>query len=238
MSDESLYLAVSSWSPDAFVVVGWYHKVPKRWRLLAHAYGLHASLLPAYSGGAPLVWAMINGENTTGITLFQLDDGVDTGPILGQATTQISAVDTIATLYARIEELGVALLLEHLPKLATGQATLRPQPATGRRVCPQRGPEDGEIDWSKPAVQIDRFVRAQTKPYPGAFFVDGTERIIVWSVQLTDVDLGDCRPGEVVAIEHGIFAAAGDGESIRFTLVNFQGTDVPPFEWWLRRTAN
>ena len=90
MSDERLYLAVSSWKPNAFIVAGWYHKVPKRWRMLAPAYGLHASLLPAYSGGAPLVWAMINGESTTGITLFLLDDGVDTGPILDQATTQIT----------------------------------------------------------------------------------------------------------------------------------------------------
>jgi methionyl-tRNA formyltransferase len=82
MNEPGLFQTVTSWNPDAFLVAGWYHMIPKIWRNLAPAYGLHASLLPDYSGGAPLVWAMINGETKTGVTLFQMDDGVDSGPIV------------------------------------------------------------------------------------------------------------------------------------------------------------
>ena len=77
MADPLLLENVTAWKPDAFLVAGWYHMIPKSWRKIAPAYGLHASLLPDYSGGAPLVWAMINGETKTGITCFQMNDGVD-----------------------------------------------------------------------------------------------------------------------------------------------------------------
>jgi len=103
MNESGLLESVQTWQPDAFLVVGWYHMIPKAWRALAPAYGLHASLLPDYSGGAPLVWAMINGETKTGITLFQMDDGVDSGPIADQSKEPIHPTDTIATLYPRIE---------------------------------------------------------------------------------------------------------------------------------------
>jgi len=74
---------ISAWNPDIIVVVGWYHMIPAAIRTMAPVLGLHASLLPRYRGGAPLVWAIINGETQTGITLFRLSDGVDDGDILG-----------------------------------------------------------------------------------------------------------------------------------------------------------
>ena len=84
MNEPGLLEKIIEWKPNAFLIAGWYHMIPKRWREVAPAYGLHASLLPDYSGGAPLVWAMINGEKKTCITLFQMDDGVDSGPIAGK----------------------------------------------------------------------------------------------------------------------------------------------------------
>jgi methionyl-tRNA formyltransferase len=169
MNDPELFRVVCNWQPDCFVVVGWYHMVPASWRKLAPAYGLHASLLPNYSGGAPLVWAMINGEARTGITLFQFDDGVDSGPILGSLATNITHDDTIATLYSRIEDLGLKLLKKNLPLLARGAGKFIVQDESQRRVFPQRGPEDGKIDWTQHANRIHDFIRAQTRPYPGAF---------------------------------------------------------------------
>ncbi len=180
MAEPGLLDVVAEWKPDAFIVAGWYHMVPKAWRSLAPAYGLHASLLPDYSGGAPLVWAIINGETKTGITLFQMDDGVDSGPIVAQVEEPIRKDDTIATLYARIEERGLELLAGSLPALADGSAELRVQPAAGRRVMPQRSPEDGRLDWSAEAAYLERFVRAQTRPYPGAFSMLGEVRVTVW----------------------------------------------------------
>lgn len=185
MNEPGLSAAVAEWKPDIFLVVGWYHMIPRRWRELAPAYGLHASLLPDYSGGAPLVWAMINGESKTGITLFQMDDGVDSGPIAGQKEEPILSDDTIATLYARIEERGLELLREALPLLSRGALILRPQDESKRRIVPQRSPEDGLIDWSKDAASLDRFIRAQARPYPGAFTTLQGKPLHIWQAQVT-----------------------------------------------------
>lgn len=169
MADPLMLETVTTWKPDAFLVAGWYHMIPKTWRKLAPAYRLHASLLPDYSGGAPLVWAMINGETKTGITCFQMDDGVDSGPIAGQREVSIYPDDTIATLYARIEQQGLQLLYKVLPAMAAGTLNLCAQGESKRRVMPQRSLEDRCIDWNQDAEAIIRFNRAQTKPYPGAF---------------------------------------------------------------------
>lgn len=183
MTEPGLFEAVAQCKPDAFIVAGWYHMIPKRWRDLAPAYGLHASLLPDYSGGAPLVWAMINGETKTGITLFQMDGGVDSGPIVGQREEPILSTDTIATLYARIEKRGLELLKEALPQLASGTLALRHQDEKMRRIMPQRAPEDGLIDWTKDATTLDWFIRAQTRPYPGAFTTLKGKPLHIWQAQ-------------------------------------------------------
>jgi methionyl-tRNA formyltransferase len=177
MGNPVLLERVRSWQPALMVVVGWYHMIPRSMRTLAPAVGLHASLLPDYSGGAPLVWAIINGEKETGITLFQLDDGFDTGPIIGQRREPIFDNDTIATLYARIEERGLDLLRTHLPQIARGEAHYTPQDESRRRIFPQRSPEDGRIDWSWSARRVYNFVRAPTRPYPGAFTELAGERL-------------------------------------------------------------
>lgn len=211
MKDSALFEIVTSWKPDAFLVVGWYHMIPKVWRRLAPAYGLHASLLPDYSGGAPLVWAMINGESRTGITLFEMDDGVDTGPIVAQREVAIRERDTIATLYARVEEKGIELLRETLPKLARGLIVPQPQPKTGRRVMPQRSPEDGVIDWTKDSQFVDRFVRAQTRPYPGAYTVLAGARVTVWAARDVDEVFPSFPAGSILHRENACFVQCGKG---------------------------
>lgn len=203
MKDESLFRAVQGWKPDMFLVCGWYHMIPKAWRNFAPAYGLHASLLPDYCGGAPLVWAMINGEERTGITFFKFDDGVDSGPIVAQSETYIDEQDTIKTLYDRIENIGLDLIGTYLPRMASGDITLTDQDESHRRVFPQRKPSDGLIDWNRSAKDVYNFIRAQTKPYPGAFtFLDG-KKITIWSAELvektTSVSCGDIiRSGDCV----------------------------------------
>lgn len=197
MSDPGLLDVVTVWQFDAFIVAGWYHMIPKTWLALAPAYGLHASLLPDYRGGAPLVWAMINGETKTGISLFQMVDGVDSGPIAAQAEESIRNDDTIATLYARIEERGLVLLRDALPAMANGALTLRSQDESKRRTLPQRSAEDGRIDWNQDCVVIDRFIRAQTHPYPGAFSTLNGNPIIIWAArplpQFQDAETGHVK---------------------------------------------
>lgn len=186
MTDPQLIETIKEWAPDFILVVGWYHMIPKVIRNIAPVAGLHASLLPDYSGGAPLVWAIINGEKKAGITFFMFDNGIDSGDIIAQKTEQIYMNDTIATLYARIEEHGLSLLEEYLPKIAKKEVVLTPQDNTKRRIMPQRKPEDGEIDWSWSSLQIYNFIRAQTKPYPGAFTFFKDERLTIWESKFFD----------------------------------------------------
>lgn len=184
MTEPELIEQIKAWNPDLLLVVGWYHMVPRVLRDICPAFGMHASLLPDYSGGAPLVWSIINGEKETGITLFRMEDGVDNGPILGQARVEIGARDSIADVYARIEEAGLRLVDKHLPQLARNEARLILQDEGKRRVFPQRSPADGLIKWEeRDATEVFNFVRAQTRPYPGAFTLLNGEKLSIWWVK-------------------------------------------------------
>jgi len=211
MDDPALIQRVKSWNPDLFLVVGWYHMITHIWRDIAPAYGLHASLLPDYSGGAPLVWAIINGEKKTGITMFQMDDGVDSGAIAGQLEEEIREDDTIATLYSRIEERGLELIEEVIPQLVDGSLALIEQDEALRHVVPQRGPEDGLIAWEQSAISINRFVRAQTCPYPGAFSLLRGERLIIWSGERVELERVGGGIGVVHAVNGECVVACGVG---------------------------
>lgn len=237
MKDPVLFENMRSLQPDIFLVAGWYHMLPRTWREMAPAYGLHASLLPDYSGGAPLVWAIINGEKKTGITLFQFADGIDNGPVVGQSETPIFDDDTIAILYERIEHLGVQLITEHLPRLASGSAKLTLQDESKRRIFPQRSPEDGLIDWAKSSQEIYNFIRAQTKPYPGAFTFWKGEKLTIWESRIiNDHAENESAPGEVIADRNGLLVRTGTGAlevlSLRYKDDEAAGSDfrkmLPP----------
>lgn len=230
MNDPRLLDDISRLQPDAFLVAGWYHMLPRTWREMAPAYGLHASLLPDYSGGAPLVWAIINGEKKTGITFFKLADGVDNGPMVGQRETHIADDDTIATLYSRIERLGVMLITEHLPRLAVGSAELVVQDESKRRIFPQRSPEDGLIDWTQSSHEIYNFIRAQTQPYPGAFTFWKGEKLTIWESRISNDHTESASvPGEVVFDRNALLVRTGTGAleiiSLRYKNDEVSGSD-------------
>jgi methionyl-tRNA formyltransferase len=186
------------WQPSLFIVAGWYFFVPKVFRDMSPAYGLHASLLPKYSGGAPLVWAIINDESYTGITMFKMDEGTDTGLIAGQRRVLIEKNETISTLYEKIEKEAVLLLVQVLKSIKMGSLKLLEQDEKSRSKYPQRSPEDGEINWDTYANDIDRFVRAQTKPYPGAFSNLNGRKLQIWSCEVTDKVSVCISPGTVI----------------------------------------
>ena len=148
--------------------------------------GIHALLLPDYSGGAPLVWAIINGEKKTGVTFFYFDEGVDSGDIIAQEEIDIYENDTIKTLYEKAELTGKNILIKYLPLLAVNQAPRIKQDESKRRIFPQRKPSDGEIDWNWESKRIKNFIRAQTKPYPGAFTLINNKKIIIWDADIVD----------------------------------------------------
>lgn len=224
MKEEELIRFVEELKPDLFLVVGWYHLIPASIRAIAPAWGLHASLLPDYSGGAPLVWAIIKGEKKTGITLFEMDDGVDSGAIIGQAEELISYDDNIATLYHRIEEKGVLLLQKYIPLLAGNALTKYLQDESCRRVFPQRSPADGEVDWSENSYSVYNFIRAQTRPYPGAFTLYTDKKLIIWSAKEVFVDAhAGTRSGTIMQESEKLLVNCGDNGIIELLEIEYEG---------------
>jgi methionyl-tRNA formyltransferase len=164
---------------DLILVLGWYYMLPKSTRELSKlgAWGLHASLLPNYAGGAPLVWAMIKGEKKTGVTLLRLEDGIDDGDIISQKTFLIKESDTIKEVYEKATAASMKILLEALENIKNIKYT--PQDKKKIKIYPQRKPKDGEIDLTKSADEIYNFVRAQSSPYPGAFIRGGDGKKLI-----------------------------------------------------------
>ena len=132
------------------------------------ALNLHPSLLPAYRGRAPINWVLVRGEPRTGVTLHHMIGRADAGDVVGQRAIEIAPRETALTLYRKVEQEGVLLLAEMLPRVAAGTAPRLPQDESQASTFGRRRPEDGRIDWSWPAARIDRLVRAVAPPWPGA----------------------------------------------------------------------
>ncbi len=190
MGGADLTKALTAWKADLAIVVGWYYMIPRRLRDMfpLGVAGVHASMLPKYRGGAPLVWAIMNGETSTGVSLFYFEDGVDSGDVIAQRRFRIDADDTIATVYKRASAASVRLVTEFVPRMLSGTAPRTPQDHSQATVFPQRSPKDGLIDWSRTPDQIRNFIRAQTKPYPGAFTMINGKKITIWDADVEDED--------------------------------------------------
>nr|UXE46033.1 bifunctional polymyxin resistance protein ArnA [uncultured bacterium] len=173
-------------APDIAFVIGWSQIVrPPALRLARIGMvGAHASLLPRHRGSAPVNWALINGETETGNSLIWLTEGVDEGAVIDQASFPITPYETVASLYQQVAQSNRDMLLRLLPRLLAGERPGRLQPASDEPVLPRRRPADGVIDWNRPSRQVYDFIRALTRPYPGAFsWLDG-RRWTVWQAAL------------------------------------------------------
>ena len=195
------------WRPDLLLVLGWYYLVPKTVRALAPlgCLGIHSSLLPKYRGGAPISWAIINGETVTGVTLFHLDDEVDAGDIVAQRPVPIGALDTCAEVLARATDASIEMLVETLPLIAKGMAPRLSQDVQLATLMPQRKPEDGLIDWSRGVATVHNFIRAQTRPYPGAFTWAAGTRLTIWKA---------APAGQRASGAPGTVSVAADGDAL------------------------
>ncbi len=174
--------------PDIMLVLGWFYMVPKKIRELPlyGAWGIHASLLPNYAGGAPLVWAIIEGEDTTGVTLFKLSDGVDDGDIISQIEFTIEENDTIKDVYDKAIYNSKLILNSSLNNI--NNISFTKQDKKEIKTYPQRSPDDGLIDWNQSSKKIKDFIRAQTKPYPGAFTIIQDKKVIIWDAEIEDIN--------------------------------------------------
>jgi UDP-4-amino-4-deoxy-L-arabinose formyltransferase/UDP-glucuronic acid dehydrogenase (UDP-4-keto-hexauronic acid decarboxylating) len=144
------------------------------------AMNLHGSLLPKYRGRAPVNWVLVKGETETGVTLHIMTEKPDAGDIVGQAAVPIAFDDTALTLFGKMEDAASRLLADLLPRIADGEIPRRPNDLARGSYFGGRRPEDGRIDWARPAVEIYNLVRAVTRPYPGAFAELAGEKVVVW----------------------------------------------------------
>ncbi len=218
---ESIREILSTWRPDLVLALGWYFVVPRSVRetIPLGCVGIHASLLPQYRGGAPIPWAIIRGETRTGVTLFYLEDRIDCGDVIAQAAFSIREEDTCATLYEKATRTSVALLHQYLPRIANRTAPRIPQDERQASCYPQRTPEDGRLDWTRLSTQqAYNWIRALTRPYPGAFTYYGREKVTLWKASLSSVK-GEAPPGAIMASLSDVPEAFGvwcaDGRLLR-----------------------
>ncbi|MDQ3262479.1 MAG: methionyl-tRNA formyltransferase [Myxococcota bacterium] len=199
--------------PDVCVVTAYGRILPKE-VLEAPAKGclnVHASLLPRFRGAAPIQWAIASGDERTGVCLMQMDEGLDTGAVIACRELPIGPDDTSATLHVSLAELGGQLLRDELPRYLGGEIKATPQPSEGMVLAPLIDKEEGRLDFQRPAVELERRLRAFT-PWPGAFtsFSGG-----LFKVHRIRVGQGSGAPGTVLASgPDGIEVACGEGSVV------------------------
>ncbi|MDH4164511.1 MAG: methionyl-tRNA formyltransferase [Nitrospirota bacterium] len=162
-------------APEAIVVAAYGQILPREILTLPKlgCINIHASLLPAGRGAAPINWSIINGDKEAGITIMQMDEGMDTGAILLQGAIPIDPSDTGGSLTEKMSLLGAELIVKALPLIASGALKPLPQDHDRATLAPLLKKEDGQIDWSLPAIEIHNRVRGLS-PWPGAYgFVEG-----------------------------------------------------------------
>jgi methionyl-tRNA formyltransferase len=162
---------LQAWAPDLIVVAA-FGQILRAEVLDLPKFGcinIHGSLLPRGRGAAPIQAAILAGDKETGITIMKMDPGVDTGPLLSQRAVPISPDETAGTLFEKLAPIGAELLLETLPRYLSGELQPLPQPAEGVTYAPMLKKEDGLLDFTQPATELERRVRAFT-PWPGTWF--------------------------------------------------------------------
>jgi methionyl-tRNA formyltransferase len=212
LNDPEAVARLADWRPEVIVVAA-FGQILRAEVLDMPPHGclnVHASLLPAYRGAAPIPAAILAGDTATGVTIMRMDEGLDTGPILAQAGCPIGADDTTASLTARLAELGAQLMVETLPDWLGGEIQARPQDDSLASNCGVLTKEDGWLDWHQPADALDRRVRA-CDPWPGTYTTWEGQRIKVLRARARPEWQGDGVPGQVVALEPGIGVVAGQG---------------------------
>jgi methionyl-tRNA formyltransferase len=218
-------------SADVAVVVAFGQILPKA-VLEAPARGsinIHGSLLPRYRGAAPIQWAVIRGETVIGITTFQMDEGMDTGPILLSASTPIGPEETAGELARRLADLGAKVLVETLERLDT--LTLTPQRHEEATLAPRLKKTDGHLDWRRPARELVNQVRG-VHPWPGALTRTPGGLLTVWRATAVDTAPG-APPGTLVGAAGALAIAAGAGALLPSEV---QPENRRPMPWadWLR----
>ena len=218
LKDGSAYEILKSIAPDMIIVAA-YGKILPKSILDLPKYGcvnVHASLLPKYRGASPIQHVIIDGEKETGVTIMQMDAGLDTGDMLYKKTVEIAADDTFETLHDKLMALGGEAIVEALPLLEKG--ALIPEKQNSGESCYASliSKSMGEIDFSKDAVTIDRLIRGMN-PWPSAYTYYRGRQLKIWKAvpvngQEAEGSAGEAQPGTIVKVaKDAFFVACGDG---------------------------
>ncbi|MFV2114926.1 methionyl-tRNA formyltransferase [Micromonospora sp. LOL_025] len=220
-------------APDCVPVVAYGALVPPAaLEIPRHGWiNLHFSLLPAWRGAAPVQHAVLHGDELTGASVFQLEEGLDTGPVYGTLTDEIRPTDTSGDLLERLAHSGAGLLVAVLDAIDDGTARAEPQPADGVSLAPKLTVEDARVRWSDPAFAVDRRIRACT-PAPGPWTTFRGERVKLGPV--TPVPDGpELKPGELLVEKSRVLAGTAT-TPVRLGEVRAAGKRAMPATDWAR----
>jgi methionyl-tRNA formyltransferase len=215
--------ALRDLAPDLQVVVAYGQILPRSVIDIARlgTVNVHASLLPRLRGAAPIQWAIARGETETGVSTMQIDEGLDTGPVLLQKATPIGRDETAADLEPRLARLGAEVLLETVRGLDAGDLRPTPQDHEHATLAPLLKKEDGRLDWSRSAPELDCRIRG-FQPWPGSFFrLEGRGTVKVLAARALEGEGADDQaPGHLLAVgAEGLSVACGAGSRLLVTEV-------------------
>lgn len=198
------------------------------------AFNLHGSLLPRWRGAAPIQRAIMAGDPMTGVQVMRMSEGLDEGPVLASETLRIGPLDTAGALHDRMAQAGAELLSRTLPLIAAGTATETPQAGEGISYAKKIRPREARIDWTKPALEVDRNIRGLS-PFPGAWFtLPGDKGPVRVKALLSAFEEGDGAAGAV--LDDALLVACGTG-AVRLLRVQREGRGPQDAGAFLRGAA-
>ena len=227
--DPEFQEALRALSPDCCPVVAYGALLPQSaLDIPTHGWvNLHFSVLPAWRGAAPVQHALLAGDEVTGATTFRIVRELDAGPTYGLMTERVLPGDTAGSLLARLAEGGAGLLVATLDGIESGQLEARRQPEDGVSFAPKITVEDAHVDWTEPAMAVDRRIRACT-PAPGAWTTYDGERVKLGPVTPAD---GSLPPGELLVGKNAVAVGTGSG-ALKLGLVKaFGKREMPAADW-------
>ncbi|MYR40088.1 methionyl-tRNA formyltransferase [Streptomyces sp. SID4944] len=239
--DDELLDRLKEVAPDIIVANNWRTWIPPEiYNLPVHGtLNIHDSLLPAYAGFSPLIWALINGEPEVGVTAHLMDEELDAGDIVVQRSVPVGPTDTSTDLFHRTVDLIAPVTTEALGLIASGQTEFTPQDRSRASFFHKRAEEDIRIDWNWPAENLERLIRAQSAPYPSAFTFHKGQRLEVLSAVVSEGRYGGTpgrifyREGDGVVIVAGADARTGRNHGLAITRVRTgDGRELPATEYF------
>lgn len=219
--------------PDLMVVIAYGLLLPKRVLTIPRlgCINVHASLLPRYRGASPIQQAILQGDSCAGVTIMQMDEGLDTGDSLIEAVCEVSSRETAASLHDKLAELAPEALLRAIDALAEGRATPMPQPHDEATYAGKISKEDARIDWTQAALVIDRKIRA-FNPWPIAYTLLGDDNLRIHQARIKP-GTTSAAPGTIISIDkQGMLVAAGEGR-LCIEVLQFPGGKAMTVAEWM-----